>query len=87
MGHRSARLTVHGRRLIVKRVRIDGMPVAHVAKAMGISRQCAQLWLDPSNARQDQAKATEYLSDPDHDVHRGIERTSTPSAQGDLRAR
>jgi len=45
MGHRNARLTVHGRRLIVQRVRFEGMPVAHVAKAMGVSRQCAHRWL------------------------------------------
>ena len=36
MSHRNARLTVHGRRLLVHRVRVLGMPVAHVAKAMGI---------------------------------------------------
>lgn len=40
MSHRNARLTVHGRRLLVQRVRELGMPVAHVGKAMGISRQC-----------------------------------------------
>ena len=45
MGHRNARLTVHGRRLLVRRVREQGMPVAHVAKAMGISRQCAHRWI------------------------------------------
>ena len=45
MSHRNARLTVHGRRLLVYRVRELGMPVAHVAKAMGISRQCAHRWV------------------------------------------
>ena len=45
MGHGNARLTVHGRRLLVSRVRDDGMPVAHVAKAMGVSRQCAHRWV------------------------------------------
>jgi transposase InsO family protein len=45
MGHRNARLTAHGRRLIIERVRVEGIPVAHVAKAMGISRQCAHRWL------------------------------------------
>jgi hypothetical protein len=34
--HRNARLTVHGRRLLVERVR-SGRPVAHVAAEMGIS--------------------------------------------------
>lgn len=45
MGHRNARLTFHGRRLLVARVREQGMPVAHVARAMGISRQCAHRWV------------------------------------------
>jgi transposase InsO family protein len=45
MAHRNARLNVHGRRLIVQRVRGEGWAVAHVAKAMGISRQCAHRWL------------------------------------------
>lgn len=45
MGHRNARLTFHGRRLLVQRVRQLDMPVAHVAKAMGISRQCAHRWV------------------------------------------
>jgi transposase InsO family protein len=45
MAHRNARLTQHGRRVIVRRVREEGWPVAHVAKAMGISRQCAHRWL------------------------------------------
>ncbi len=44
MGHRNARLTVFGRGLLVDRVR-EGMPVAHVAKAMGISRQVAYRWV------------------------------------------
>jgi 3-oxoacyl-[acyl-carrier protein] reductase len=45
MSHRNARLTVHGRRLLVHRVRVEGSPVAHVAKAMGVSRQCAHRWI------------------------------------------
>lgn len=45
MAHRNARLTVHGRRLLVYRVRELEMPVAHVAAAMGISRQCAHRWV------------------------------------------
>ena len=45
MSHRNARLTVHGRRLLVHRIRVEGSPVAHVAKAMGISRQCAHRWV------------------------------------------
>ena len=45
MAHRNARLNVFGRRLIVQRVREEGWAVAHAAKAMGISRQCAHRWL------------------------------------------
>lgn len=45
MGHANARLTVHGRCLLVRRVRVEGRPVSHVAKEMGISRQCAHRWM------------------------------------------
>jgi transposase InsO family protein len=45
VSHRNARLTFHGRRLLVQRVRDQHMPIAHVAKAMGISRQCAHRWV------------------------------------------
>ncbi|MER7482825.1 leucine zipper domain-containing protein, partial [Streptomyces sp. NPDC126510] len=44
MFHRNARLTVHGRRLLVERVR-NGRPVAHVAAEMGISRVTAHKWM------------------------------------------
>ena len=39
VSHANAATTVHGRRLIVERHH-DGWPQAHIAKAMGISRQC-----------------------------------------------
>ncbi len=45
MSHGSARLTVHGRRLIVQRHR-DGWPQAHIAAAMGVSRKCVRTWID-----------------------------------------
>ena len=45
MSHRNARLTFHGRRLLVERVREQHLPIAHVAKAMGVSRQCAHRWV------------------------------------------
>src|SRR3954452_10403751 len=45
MSHRNARLTVHGRLLRVDRVCHQRWPVAHAAKAMGISRQCAHRWV------------------------------------------
>jgi transposase InsO family protein len=45
VAHRNARLTFHGRRLLVERVVIEGQAVAHVAKAMGVSRQCGHRWV------------------------------------------
>ncbi|WP_326772902.1 helix-turn-helix domain-containing protein [Streptomyces sp. NBC_01445] len=41
--HRNARLTLHGRRILVERV-CSGRPVAHVAAEMGISRPTAYKW-------------------------------------------
>ena len=45
MPHSKARLNINGRRLLVERIRVEGWKVAHAAKAMGISRQCAHHWL------------------------------------------
>ena len=70
MAHRNARLTVHGRRLIVQRVREEGWAVAHAAKAMGVSRQCAHRWL----ARWD-AEGDAGLGDRSSRPHRMPSRT------------
>lgn len=45
VAHANARLNLHGRRLLVRRVLEDGRPVAHVAKELGVSRQCAHRWV------------------------------------------
>ncbi len=45
MVHRNARLTVHGRRLIVERVLHQGRRRSHVAAEMGVSRQCVSHWI------------------------------------------
>ena len=45
MAHRSARLTVFGRQLLVDRVLVLGKPVAMVAVELGISRTTAYKWL------------------------------------------
>ena len=45
MSHANARLNLHGRQILVSRVLGDGRPVAHVAKELGISRQCAHRWV------------------------------------------
>ena len=44
MSHANARLTPRGRLLLVTRV-LGGRPVAHVAKELGVSRQCAHRWV------------------------------------------
>jgi transposase InsO family protein len=45
VAHRRAKLTVLGRRLLVERILIDGMAVAHAAAMAGVSRQTAWKWL------------------------------------------
>jgi transposase InsO family protein len=45
VSHRNARLTMHGRLLIVQRHQA-GMPQAHIAAAMGVSRRCVKKWID-----------------------------------------
>jgi transposase InsO family protein len=44
MAHRNARLTVHGRKLLVERV-LAGRPVAHIARELGVSRSTGYKWL------------------------------------------
>lgn len=70
MAHRNARLNVYGRRLIVQRVREEGWPVAHVAKAMGVSRQCVHRWV----ARYD-AEGDAGLGDRSSRPHRSPNQT------------
>jgi transposase InsO family protein len=43
LSHRNAPLTPQGRLLLCRRIEA-GHPIAHVAEAMGISRQCASKW-------------------------------------------
>ena len=45
MGHPSARLSVFSRQLLVKRVIVDGWPVATVAEQLGISRATGYKWV------------------------------------------
>lgn len=75
MSHRNARLNVHGRRLLVSRVIDDRRPVAHVAKELGISRQCAHRWI---NRFRDQGEGG--LVDRSSRPSRSPRRTS-PAAQ------
>jgi len=49
VSHRNARLTVHGRMLIVQRHRA-GWKQAHIAAAMGVSRKCVKTWIERHEA-------------------------------------
>ncbi|MCE5290426.1 MAG: IS481 family transposase [Nocardiaceae bacterium] len=44
MSHRNARLTEHGRKLVVQRHQA-GWKQSHIASAMGISRKCVATWI------------------------------------------
>lgn len=71
MAHRNARLNVFGRRLLVDRVRMQGWPVAHAARAMGISRQCAHRWVTRFDV-----EGLAGLEDRSSRPHRSPNRTS-----------
>ncbi|VXB05200.1 IS481 family transposase [Aeromicrobium sp. 9AM] len=75
MSHRNARLNVRGRLLIVSRVLDHGRPVAHVAKELGISRQCAHRWIN-----RFKAEGPAGLQDRSSRPHRSPSRTS-PQAE------
>ncbi|MFF3728731.1 IS481 family transposase, partial [Streptomyces erythrochromogenes] len=68
MSHRNARLTVHGRRILVERV-LAGRPVAHVAAEMGISRPTAHKWVRRWRAEGD-AGLRDRSSRPGRTPHR-----------------
>jgi transposase len=68
MPHRNARLTVHGRQLLVDRVS-SGRPVAHVAKEVGVSRQCAHRWV-ARYAAEGEAGLQDRSSRPRHHPRR-----------------
>ena len=69
MPHANARLTFHGRRLLVQRVVDEGRPVAHVAKELGVSRQCVHRWV-ARYLDQGEAGLQERSSRPHHSPNR-----------------
>src|SRR5260221_12194718 len=72
VSHVNVRLTLHGQPLLVRRVREQGMPVAHVARAMGISGQCEHRWIARFDAEGDSG-----LVDRSSRRHRTPTRTTT----------
>ena len=81
MSHSTARLTVYGRLLIVRRHQ-DGWKQAHIAAAMGVSRKCVKTWIDRYAAEGEAGLATRS-SRP----HRTPTRTSAEVEQQILTAR
>jgi transposase InsO family protein len=82
VAHANSRLSLYGRRLLVERVIDHGRPVAHVAKELGVSRQCAHRWVARFRAQGD-AGLAERSSRP----HRCPRRTSPQLEQGVLELR
>jgi transposase InsO family protein len=76
------RLNVYGRSLVVERVRGQGRPVAHVARELGISRQCAHRWV----ARFD-AEGVAGLQDRSSRPHHSPRETSPERVEAVLVAR
>jgi transposase InsO family protein len=70
MSHAHARLTVHGRLLIVERSQ-RGWKQAHIAAAMGVSRKCVARWI----ARFD-AEGGDGLQDRSSRPHRSPSKTA-----------
>jgi len=82
VSHANARLTFHGRRLLVARVIEDHRPVAHVAKELGVSRQCAHRWV-----RRFRAEGAAGLSDRSSRPHRTPTKTTPQREAAVLAAR
>ncbi|MER5972863.1 IS481 family transposase [Streptomyces sp. NPDC002055] len=73
MSHRNARLTVHGRWLLVQRV-CSGRPVAHVAAELGVSRPTAHKWVRRWRA-EGEAGLADRSSRPRTTPHRTASQT------------
>jgi transposase InsO family protein len=69
MGHRNARLTPSGRRLLVERIEVHGWPVAHAADSMGVSRATAYKWVRRWRA-EGEAGLEDRTSQPKRCPHR-----------------
>jgi transposase len=75
MAHRNARLTVHGRRLLIQRVVAQGRPVAHVVEELGVSRATGYKWLARWRAEGDAG-----LADRSSTAHR-LPAKTTPELE------
>jgi transposase-like protein len=69
MAHRNARLTVHGRRLLIQRVE-SGSTVGAAAEAAGFSRQTASKWVGRYRKHGEEGLAD--ASSRPHRIARGL---------------
>ena len=82
MAHRSARLSVFSRQLLVKRVIVDGWPAATVADQLGISRATAYKWV-----RRYRIDGLPGLEDRSSRPHHSPRRLSDEATAAIVRAR
>ncbi len=82
MAHSNARLNLFGRRQLIERVLGEGRPVSHVAKELGVSRQCAHRWVN-----RYQAEGEAGLIDRSSRPHRVPRRTPAEVEQRVLEVR
>jgi len=82
MAHRTARLNVFGRQLLVTRIDLDGWPIARAAEAQGVSRTTASKWI----ARY-RAEGWPGLEDRTSRPHHSPRQTSPDAVAAILRAR
>ncbi len=82
MAHPRARLSVFSRQLLVKRVIVDGWPVATVAEQLGISRATGYKWV-----RRYRADGLAGLEDRSSRPHRSPRRSSPAVMAAIIRAR
>jgi transposase InsO family protein len=82
VAHPSARLSVFSRQLLVKRVLVDGWPVATVAEQLGISRATGYKWV-----RRYRADGLTGIEDRSSRPHRSPRRSSAEVTAAIIRAR
>jgi transposase InsO family protein len=82
VAHRRAKLTLLGRRLLVDRIIVDGMAVAHAAHMAGVSRQTAWKWL-----RRFEAEGEAGLEDRTSRPHRSPRALAQEQVDAILAAR
>ena len=82
MAHANARLTVHGRLLLVRRVVEERRPAAHVARELGVSRKTVYCWVS-----RYRAEGLDGLQDRSSRPHRSPQRTPAEVEDRVLQAR